>query len=216
MAGKGKRKKSNSTNNYIDNKLFLEKLLEHRRAYDYAKSKDLIPPQVSDELSTIFFLLSQNISNAPNFMKYTYREDMVLDGVANCIKSVLNFKTEEGEKPRNPFCYFTTVIWQAFVRRIKAEKRAQVCTYTSFESHFSGDNDIYHSSSSKLEGFFNENIFKVVPMTIPQDSQLAFTRQYMLEYVDQFEKANEAKIKEKKIKKEILQEIDFATLLEES
>ena len=53
-------------------------------------------------------------------MNYTFREDMVSDGIENCLQYIHNFNPN---KSNNPFAYFTQIIYYAFIRRIQREKK---------------------------------------------------------------------------------------------
>ena len=71
--------------------------------------------------------IAEGLSHKANFVGYTYREEMVMDGVENCLKAVLNYDIDAATRTGNPnaFAYFTQIIWYAFLRRIAKEKRQQ-------------------------------------------------------------------------------------------
>tara|TARA_Y100000034_G_scaffold123316_1_gene169907 strand:- start:1255 stop:1836 length:582 start_codon:yes stop_codon:yes gene_type:complete len=112
-------KKSKSTH-YVDNKKFLAAMIEFKELYNIAeKNKEEYPP-VSDYIGECFLKIATHLSYRPNFINYTYREDMISDGIENCLQYVQNFNPE---KSNNPFAYFTQIIYYAFLRRIAKEKK---------------------------------------------------------------------------------------------
>ena len=112
-------KKSKSTH-YVDNKKFLAAMIEFKELYNIAeKNKEEYPP-VSNYIGECFLKIATHLSYRPNFINYTYRDDMISDGIENCLQYVHNFNPE---KSNNPFAYFTQIIYYAFLRRIAKEKK---------------------------------------------------------------------------------------------
>ena len=66
--------------------------------------------------------IANHLSYRPNFINYTYRDEMISDGIENSLQYIDNF---DPEKSKNPFAYFTQIIYFAFVRRITKEKKQQ-------------------------------------------------------------------------------------------
>jgi transposase len=118
--------KSKSTH-YVDNKEFSAKIVEYVKTINEARDNDKELPVVPNYLALCFLRIAENLSHKSNFIRYTYREEMVMDAVENCLKAVENYnidaKTRSG-KP-NAFAYFTQIIWFAFLRRITKEKKQQ-------------------------------------------------------------------------------------------
>jgi hypothetical protein len=108
------------SNHYIDNKKFLDELLIYKNKLQEAHEKCESKPVVPRYLGECFIKIANHLSYRPNFINYTYREEMVADGIENCLKCVDNF---DAEKSNNPFAYFTQVTYYAFIRRIKTEKK---------------------------------------------------------------------------------------------
>lgn len=110
---------------YIDKKEFSKKIEEYVLECQPYIDKKKDPPMIPDDIAKGFLLICENLSHSRNFVNYTYREDMVMDAVENCVKAVHKFnpnaKTKSG-KP-NAFSYFTRIAWNAMVRRIKKEKQ---------------------------------------------------------------------------------------------
>ena len=105
---------------YVDNKLFLAKIIEYRQSIEEARLLDKPKPRIPHYLGECFLKIATHLSYKPNFINYTYREDMISDGIENCLQYVKNFNPE---KSKNPFAYFTQIIYYAFLRRIAKEKK---------------------------------------------------------------------------------------------
>lgn len=112
---------------YVDNAAFLAALKTHRANRQRALETNTEAPLVPEFIGECFLKIATHLSYKPNFMSYTFREDMISDGVENCLVYVDNF---DPDKSSNPFGYFTQVIYYAFVRRIQKEKRH---TYIRFK-----------------------------------------------------------------------------------
>ena len=78
------------------------------------------PPPISNYIGECFLKIANRLSYRPNFINYTYREEMICDGIENCLQYVHNFNPEKSD---NPFAYFTQIIYYAFLRRIQKEKK---------------------------------------------------------------------------------------------
>ena len=111
------RKKSE---HYVNNKELLEALIVYRAKVAHAKENDLPKPRITNYLGSCFLKIATHLSYKPNFVNYMFRDDMISDGIENCVQYIHNF---DPEKSRNPFAYFTQIIHYAFLRRIKKEKK---------------------------------------------------------------------------------------------
>ena len=111
------RKKSE---HYVNNKQLLEALIVYRAKVASAKENDLPKPRITNYLGECFLKIATHLSYKPNFVNYMFREDMISDGIENCVQYIHNF---DPEKSRNPFAYFTQIIHYAFLRRIQKEKK---------------------------------------------------------------------------------------------
>ena len=111
------RKKSE---HYVNNKELLEALIVYRAKVAHAKENDLPKPRITNYLGSCFLKISTHLSYKPNFVNYMFRDDMISDGIENCVQYIHNF---DPEKSRNPFAYFTQIIHYAFLRRIQKEKK---------------------------------------------------------------------------------------------
>ena len=111
------RKKSE---HYVNNKELLEALIVYRGKVAHAKENDLPKPRITNYLGECFLKIATHLSYKPNFVNYMFRDDMISDGIENCVQYIHNF---DPEKSRNPFAYFTQIIHYAFLRRIQKEKK---------------------------------------------------------------------------------------------
>ena len=111
------------TEHYVDNKEFLQAMIEYRKVCVEAEQNNQEIPPVTNYIGECFLKIANHLSYRPNFINYTYKEEMISDGIENCLQYVKNFNPE---KSNNPFAYFTQIIYYAFIRRIQKEKKQQV------------------------------------------------------------------------------------------
>mgnify|MGYP001410189677 CR=1 FL=1 len=105
---------------YVNNKEFLEAMKAYKKSVNKAKREKKEKPPVTDYIGSCFLKIANHLSYRPNFINYTYREEMISDGIENCLQYVHNFNPEKSD---NPFAYFTQIIYYAFLRRIQKEKK---------------------------------------------------------------------------------------------
>ena len=105
---------------YVDNKRFLEEMKKYHKKVVSARKRKRKDPPINDYIGECFLKIANHLSYRPNFINYTYKEDMISDGIENCLQYVANF---DPEKSSNPFAYFTQIIYYAFIRRIQKEKK---------------------------------------------------------------------------------------------
>jgi hypothetical protein len=117
-------------NEYVNNAELLAALIKHRKAVAAAKKKRQPAPQFNEYIGICFLKIAEHLSRKPNFMSYTFREDMVADAVENCIQYGHNFDPAKSE---HPFAYFTQIIAWAFLRRISKEKKELYVKYKATE-----------------------------------------------------------------------------------
>jgi DNA-directed RNA polymerase specialized sigma24 family protein len=96
---------------YISPKEFKDSL---KRFYD----SDILTNDLAENVKKIAYGLSYN----SNFINYTYKDDMVGDALIK-MYSALSRKKYSFDTESNPFSYFTTIAFNAFINRIKKEKR---------------------------------------------------------------------------------------------
>ena len=105
---------------YVNNKEFTEAVAEHNEAVKLAESKGEPTPQMSDYIGECIYKIATRLSTRPNFINYTYRDEMICDAIENCIQYIGNFNRE---KSNNAFAYVTQICYYAFLRRIQKEKK---------------------------------------------------------------------------------------------
>ena len=106
--------------NYINNAEFLAAIKEYKLKITEAEEAGFPKPQIPNYLGECILKIANHLSYKPNFINYSYKDDMILDGIENCINYFDNF---DPEKSSNPFAYFTQIIYYAFLRRISKEKK---------------------------------------------------------------------------------------------
>ena len=118
------------TKEYVNNKDFLQALIEHKRKTQEAKQQGLPPPVIPNYIGECWMKIAEGLSHKPNFINYTYRDEMIADGIENCLMYFDNF---DPDKSNNPFAYFTQIIYYAFLRRIQKEKKQLYVKYKATE-----------------------------------------------------------------------------------
>ena len=119
---------------YVDNEKFLVVMSDYREKHLQAKDNDTELPIIPDYAGECFLKIAERLSHRPNFINYAFREEMVSDGIENCVMYASNFNPE---KSTNPFAYFTQIIYYAFLRRIEKEKKQLYIKYKTMEEHSS-------------------------------------------------------------------------------
>ena len=105
---------------YVNNKEFLAAMTEYKKLCVEAEESGEEKPPVSNYIGECFLKIANHLSYRPNFINYTYKHDMISDGIENCLMYIHNFNPD---KSQNPFAYFTQIIYYAFLRRIQKEKK---------------------------------------------------------------------------------------------
>ena len=141
------RKKSE---HYVNNKELLQALIVYREKVADAKEKNLPKPRITNYLGECFLKIATHLSYKPNFVNYMFRDDMISDGIENCVQYIHNF---DPEKSRNPFAYFTQIIHYAFLRRIQKEKKqldikTKIIERSGFDEVMNVDDNAMSGSSS--------------------------------------------------------------------
>ena len=129
---------------YVKNKEFLAALIDYRQLVAIAETKGEPKPRITNYLGSCFLKIATHLSLNPNFVNYMFKDDMISDGIENCVQYIHNF---DPEKSRNPFAYFTQIIHYAFLRRIQKEKKQleiknRILEKTGYEEVFNNDNSI--------------------------------------------------------------------------
>ena len=105
---------------YVNNKEFLAAIVEYKEKVALAAEKGEAKPRITNYLGECFLKIATHLSFKPNFVNYMFKDDMVCDGIENCVQYINNFNPE---KSKNPFAYFTQIIYYSFLRRIQKEKK---------------------------------------------------------------------------------------------
>ena len=178
-----KRKSSKNKLHYVDNAKFLEAMIEYKAEYDNAIKKNKELPEISEYLGSVFLKIAQRLSFRPNFINYAFKNDMISDGIENCLHYIHNFNPE---KSNNPFAYFTQIIYYAFIRRIQKEKKQLYIKYKSMQNYETNPNymDIDHSTENAE--YDSTNDYKNSDFKVIVD-----------EFVDTFEKSKKKKVTKK-------------------
>ena len=112
---------------YVNNSDFSTAVVEYVGRVDHARKVEDTIPTVPDYIAQCFLKIAEGLSHKANFIRYTYREEMVMDAVENCLKAIGNYNLEAATRTGKPnaFAYFTQITWYAFLRRITKEKKQQ-------------------------------------------------------------------------------------------
>jgi len=119
------RKKQNA--HYVNNADFSQAVVDYVTEANKARNDKVEVPKVPDYVAQCFLRIAEGLSHKSNFSRYTYREEMVMDAVENCLKAINNYNLEAATRTGKPnaFAYFTQISWFAFLRRIAKEKKQQ-------------------------------------------------------------------------------------------
>ena len=123
--------KTAKVKHYVNNEHFLEEMVVFRAAVKEAEATNGERPRVPEYIGECLFKIATHLARKPNFANYTFKEDMVSDGIENCLLYIDNF---DPEKSKNPFAYFTQIIYYAFLRRIQKEKKHLYIKYKSMDN----------------------------------------------------------------------------------
>lgn len=136
---------------YINNDEFLKALVQYRDDCAEAKKEGREDPQIPNYIGECFYKIADHLSRKPNFVMYSFKDEMVFDGVENCIMYFRNF---DPEKSSNPFSYFTQIIYYAFLRRIMKEKKQMYIKYKMVEQFGILDgNEMYEDEEGNMQPF---------------------------------------------------------------
>ena len=138
---------------YVNNKEFLLALVDFRAECKAAEEKGDPKPRINNYIGECFLKIATHLSYKPNFVNYMFREDMICDGIENCVQYINNF---DPAKSSNPFAYFTQIIYYAFLRRISKEKRQleiknKIITKTGYDKLIHTDGKDNHSDMNSIK-----------------------------------------------------------------
>lgn len=175
-------KKPRAKVNYINNPDFLIAMVEYRQMVADAEEKEATRPRVTTYIGECFMKIANRLSHKPNFVNYSFREEMIGDGIENCLQYIDNF---DPEKSSNPFAYFTQIIYFAFLRRIDKEKKNLYIKYKLADQM-----NIMNATSDRQDHDtsvdFNDNI-----------KHNAWSQEYIDTFIFNFEESKRKKAKKK-------------------
>jgi len=174
---------------YVDNKKFLVEMIKFKQVITDAHIKgDDSRQRVPNYIGECFVKIAEHLSYKPNFINYTFRDEMIADGVENCLQYVNNF---DPQKSHNPFAYFTQIIYYAFLRRIQKEKKQLYIRYKSIE-RAGIENELATSQDLDLDAELHEVKLNFIDGASTNIS----------DFIDAFETQNFKKKQQKTIKKQ--------------
>lgn len=153
---------------YVDNKELYKVIVEYREAVIKAKEEGTDKPRIPNYVGQCILMIANRLSTKPNFINYSYREEMISDGVENCICYIDNF---DPLKSTNPFAYFTQIIYYAFLRRILKEKKQTYIKHKTLENSMLL-NELYE------QGEFSEQEFTPTHIDLDNDNMFDFIKNF--------------------------------------
>ena len=174
---------------YIDNNEFLKVMKEYHALVVEAQEKGELRPIIPDYVGECFMKIAQRLSFRPNFINYAFREDMISDGIENCVQYIHNFNPARSD---NPFAYFTQIIYYAFIRRIEKEKKQLYIKYKTMDMHGSLDENVTLSKHDTAGSH------GAAPMTVDQKAN-------MYDFISTFE----SKKKKRKVAKKAKSTLEY-------
>lgn len=183
-------------NHYVNNEDFLQAMIDFRETCEIAKNEGRPRPVIPEYIAKCIMMIAEKLSRKPNFYSYTFREDMVGDAIKNCILYIDNF---DPSISRNPFAYFTQIIYYAFIQRIQKERKQLYVKYKSTEMlSVLGDYEQYEMTDMDGEG----------------DGRQFELYENISEFIDNYEVKNNIK-KTKKKRKEQERKEDSSFILDD-
>ena len=171
---------------YVDNKKLYAEMQDYLNSVKEAEEAGDDKPRIPEYIGECLLKISNRLSTRPNFINYTYRDEMISDGIENCVNYIGNFNPE---KSTNPFAYFTQIIYYAFLRRIQREKKQLYIKHKSLERSIVFDELSTHTDWASQGD---------------QGAYITLDTPYMTDFVENFER-REAEKKELRKKKKGLE-----------
>ena len=179
-------RRNKKSEHYVNNADFSQAVVSYVKTVNEAKQTSKTLPVVPDYIAQCFLSIAEGLSHKSNFIRYTYREEMVMDAVENCLKAVENYDIEAATRTGKPnaFAYFTQITWYAFLRRIAKEKKQQdiklkYLTRSGIENFVDGDmSDDY---AMNVVGSFVDTLRDRIDKVRTQDTEVkAFVKEEKL------------------------------------
>lgn len=185
-------KKRGTGAHYVNNKQFLEAMIEYREKVRIANENGTRKPQISNYIGKCILLIAQRIAHKPNFSNYSYKEEMISDGIENCIMYIDNFNPE---KSANPFAYFSQIIHFAFIRRITKEKKQQYIKiknmqnsfiFTELADHVAGhDSDMGTVNSNMFDNDITSEFIRSFETSLEKKKQASTVKQGVEKFMEE-------------------------------
>lgn len=144
------KKTKKKSEHYVNNKDFYQALVEYNKKVEEAKEKGLPKPRISNYLGDCFLRIANHLAYKPNFINYMFKDDMICDGIENCVQYIHNFDISR----TNPFAYFTQIVYYAFLRRIAKEKKQLEIKSKIIER--SGYDEVFTADVSSIGGDYSD------------------------------------------------------------
>ena len=148
------KKDPKKAEHYVNNKEFTQAVAEYNESVKLAESKGKTPPKMTEYIGECIYKIATRLSTRPNFINYTYRDEMICDAIENCIQYIGNFNRE---KSNNAFAYITQICYYAFLRRIQKEKKqleikSKILERSGYDEVLYADKNELNFSSSDYNG----------------------------------------------------------------
>jgi len=156
--------------NYINNAEFYEAMVEYKKKVREAEDSGDESPRIPNYIGECLYQIANRLSYKPNFVNYMYRDDMVADGLENAVIAINNF---DPEKSKNPFAYFTQIIYFAFLRRIQKEKKQLYVKHKVIENSVINDDAVVRTNGDK----------------VGDASYIDLNNEYMSDFVENYEES---------------------------
>ena len=144
---------------YVDNKKLYSVIVEYKMSVEKAEVENKPKPRIPNYVGECILLIATRLATKPNFVNYSYREEMISDGIENCVSYFDNF---DPAKSDNPFAYFTQIIYYAFLRRIQKEKKQVYIKHKTAENSMLFNEVVEQGEDNEFNtntvDFDNENI----------------------------------------------------------
>ena len=144
---------------YVDNKKFYGEMIEYEKMIRENQAVGDENPPITEYMGKCFWDIAVGLSNKPNFINYTYKDEMIMDGIENCIRYCHNF---DPEKSKNPFAYFTQIIYYAFLRRIEKEKKQTYIKFKMTENVWVNEELVTLESGERIDVKLYDNFRDVI------------------------------------------------------
>jgi len=172
---------------YVDNEKFLAEIIEYKTKVVHSKENGLEKPRVSEYIGKCIYLIAENLSHKPRFMNYSFRDELVSDAIENCFLYFDNFNPDIS---KNPFAYFTQIIYYAFHRRISKEEKNRYIMYKKFQESVLDTSDaslmVDHDDNHLISSTMYDNLNEFIKKFETRESEKKEKRKLAKEGLDKF------------------------------